>query len=83
MRRDIFKKYPVNIVKFVRTTFFRTPLVAASYVVYLWLTETYSEPIKTSKIELFAKINNDLKPLTIFAKSFTLDICLGSEDSSR
>ena len=30
--------------------------------------EAYSEPSQTSKLELFAKIVNGYKPLTIFAK---------------
>ena len=32
-----------------------------------------------SKMKLFAKIVNDLKPSTIFAKSFVLDVRRGSE----
>ena len=35
--------------------------------------ETYTEPSQTSKMELFAKIVNSWKPLTIFAKCFILD----------
>ena len=35
--------------------------------------ETYTEPSQTSKMELFAKIVNSCKPLTIFAKCFILD----------
>ena len=31
--------------------------------------EAYSEPSQTSKMELFVKIDNKLKPLTIFSKS--------------
>ena len=34
------------------------------------------------KIEHFAKIVNSLYPLTIFAKSFILDVWLGSECAS-
>ena len=37
------------------------------------LTEADLEPQQTSKMELFAKIVNDLKPLTICAKSSILD----------
>ena len=36
-------------------------------------TEAYSEPSRISKMELFAKIFNERKMLTIFAKSFFLD----------
>ena len=39
----------------------------------------YSEPCQTSKMELFLKIINGRKPLTIFAKSSILDVWLGSE----
>ena len=35
---------------------------------------TYSVPYQMSKMELLAKINNGLKMLTIFAKSFILDV---------
>ena len=47
MEECYLSKYPLHIAKFLRT-----PLVVASviiYVVYLWLTETYSEPIKHLK----------------------------------
>ena len=40
--------------------------------------EAYSKTSQTSKIELFKKIVNGWKPLTIFAKSFILDVLLGS-----
>ena len=36
--------------------------------------EAYSQPSRTSKIELFAKIVNGFQSLTIFAKSFILDV---------
>ena len=42
----------------------------------------YSVPSQTSKIELFAKIVNSFQPLTIFVKSSTLDVSLGSECAS-
>ena len=41
--------------------------------------DEYSEPSRTSKLELFSKIVNGWKPLTIFAESFILDVRLGSE----
>ena len=40
---------------------------------WIW-TETYSESYQASKMELFAKIVNGWKPLTIFAKSSILDV---------
>ena len=40
--------------------------------------EAYSDPCQTSKIERFAKIVNDWKPLTIFAKHSILDAWQGS-----
>ena len=33
-----------------------------------------SDPCQTSKIEVFVKMINGLKPLNIFAKSFVLDV---------
>ena len=44
--------------------------------------EAYLEPSRTSEMELFAKIVKGFQPLTIFAKSFILDVGLGSVDSS-
>ena len=43
------------------------------------MSEAYLEPLQTSKIELFAKIANSFKPLTVFAKNFMLDVCSGSK----
>ena len=37
-------------------------------------TETHLEPSQTSKMERFAKIFNNLKPLTIFEKHSILDV---------
>ena len=34
----------------------------------------YWEPCQTSKIELFAKVVNGIQPLTIFPKSYILDV---------
>ena len=43
----------------------------------------YSEQSQTSKMEVFVKIVNGWKPLAIFlAKSFFLDVPLGSEYTS-
>ena len=41
--------------------------------------QAYLEPNQSSKKELPAKTINDFEPLTIFAKSSTLDVWLGSE----
>ena len=41
--------------------------------------EGYSEPRQTYKIEHFTKIDNDWKPLTIFAKSSIISVWLFSE----
>ena len=45
--------------------------------------EASSEICWTSKIELFAKIVNSLKPLTIFAKSSMLDVWFDFEYTSE
>ena len=42
-------------------------------------TEAQSEPSQKSKMELFAKVAKGFNPLTIFAKSFILDVRMGSE----
>ena len=41
--------------------------------------ESHSEPIQTSKVELFAKIFNGSKSLIIFARRSILDDWFGSE----
>ena len=46
-------------------------------------TNTYSKPNQTSQIKRFTKIVNSFQPLTIFAKSFILDIQLGSDFTSE
>ena len=38
------------------------------------LSKTHSEPCQTSKIEIFGKMVNYQMPLTIFAKSSSLDV---------
>ena len=43
------------------------------------IAETYSEPIQTSEIGLFAEIVNGSNPLTIFTKSPIFDVWMGSE----
>ena len=37
----------------------------------------HSEPKQTSKMELFAKVVNGLKSLTVFVKSSILDVWIG------
>ena len=61
-------------------------LLRKSKIIELWQgpkytpePEAYTEPCQTSRIELFAKRVNGLKPLTIFAKSSILDVWQGSE----
>ena len=43
----------------------------------------YSEPSKTSKMELFAKIVNCIQPLAIFGKHFILGISQGYKYTSN
>ena len=38
------------------------------------ISEAYSEPYQTSKIEVFAKIVNSSQPLTFFGKISILDV---------
>lgn len=44
--------------------------------------QVYSEPSPASKLELFTKIDNRLKPRTTFTKGSILDFWWGSEYSS-
>ena len=46
------------------------------------ISEAYLEPLQTSKTELFAKIVNGFKLLTVFAKSSILEVCSGSKYAS-
>ena len=46
------------------------------------ITETYSEPYQTSKMDCFSKIVTDFKPLTVFGKRSVLDVWQNSECSS-
>ena len=43
-------------------------------VKYTQITQAYSEPSQKSQMEYFAKIVNDMKPLTIFVKCSFLDV---------
>ena len=45
-------------------------------------TEAFTEPRRTSKMKRFAKIVNNWKPLTFFAKRSILDVWQGSEYTS-
>ena len=50
---------------------------------FIWpMLQAYSEPGGTSKLELFAKIVHGFQPLFFFAKSYILDVWLGSEHAS-
>ena len=46
-------------------------------------TEAYLELSETSRMEFFANMINDWKRLTIFSKSYILDIGLRSENASE
>ena len=48
----------------------------------LYVTETYSEPCQTSKMECFEKIVNDFQLLIIFEKCLILDVGHGSKPVS-
>ena len=48
----------------------------------IYWTEVYTEPCKTNKVELFAKLISDWKQLTIFGKSSILVVWKGSEYAS-
>ena len=55
------------------------PSISVPHIISYWrssatTSEGQLEPRHTSKMELLAKIVNRFKQLTIFAKSFTLDV---------
>ena len=45
--------------------------------------EVYLEPSQTSKMEPFVKMMNGLMPLTMFTKSFILDVPLASKNATK
>ena len=49
----------------------------------IWkMSEEYLEQLRTSKMELFAKVFNGFKPLIVFAQSSILDVLSGSKYAS-
>ena len=62
-----------------RTAVKNTTLYLFSKLLY---TEAHQQPCQTSKMKVFANIVNVFKPLTIFAKTFILDVWQGSEHTS-
>ena len=66
-------------------------LLPWSLVTFTWITDlnileisqAYSEYCQISEMELFADIVNGIKPLTILAKSFILDVSQSSEHASE
>ena len=45
--------------------------------------ELYSEPCQSYKMEFYTKIDNDLRPLTIFVKTSFLDVWIDFEYASE
>ena len=87
---DIFAKIVnVNIFAFKVSSYLSdnvlyTSCVELRQVLFKHFSGTYSKqvhsgPYKPCKMESFIKIMNDFKPLTFSAKSFILDVWLGSE----
>ena len=62
-----------------RTAVKNTRLHLFSKLLY---TEADQQPCQTSKMKVFAKIVNVFQPLTIFAKTFILNVWQGSEHTS-
>ena len=66
-------------------------LLPWSLVTFTWITDlnileisqAYSEHCQISEMELFADIVNGIKPFTILAKSFVLDVSQSSEHASE
>ena len=50
---------------------------------YETVSERYSEPSQTSKMELFVKVVQGWSPLTISAKNFIINVLLSSEYASE
>ena len=72
--KQILQKIPLHFAQILRTAFFKKPLNNC-----FSLSEGYSEPCQSPKIQLFAKIINGFKSLTISAKRFVLDFLKGAE----
>ena len=71
-----------EVFSHVCSLYLRLSLPFGLFVFMVYSTEVFSEFRQTSKIKLFAKIVNDWKSLTIFTKSFILDVWQGSENTS-
>ena len=85
-----WNSYPCSGISFIEffSVFFRSVLICLLKLLYfiyivMLISETYSEPCETSKVEFFAKIVNGLESLTIFVKNSILGIWQGSEYGSR
>ena len=81
-RKGWFKGF--TVIKYTYVACFKVAMrsIFAIYDLFIFMVywpEAYSEPCQTSKIELFAKIVNEWKLLTIFKKSSILDVWQGSD----
>ena len=74
------KAYHFSFWQLRRLDYFTTNTIA-NFFVYerLKIPEAYSEPSRTPKMELFGKMVNSWKSLTVSPKSSILDVWLGSE----
>ena len=78
------KQIENSFVKIINTKVNSKPVTQLRWSFFcksLLTSEANSESCHTSKIELFAKIVK--KSFTIFAKSYILDVCQGSEYASE
>ena len=73
----------LNIINLILVFFLFTTTFTFSFKLLFLYIDAYSELSKTSKKELSAIITDRLKPLTIFGKSFKLDVCLVYEYASE
>ena len=77
--------YPLTPITFISKRFllkYKISETVALAVKWQVLTGAYLEHSRRFKTELFEKIINDTKPLTMFTKGFILDVWVGSEYAS-
>ena len=81
----VFKLKTWNLQMFSRPSDIKCSFVSSNFVLFriIRTAEVYSEPSRTSTMELFAKIFKGFQLLTIFIKSSISDIRLGFEYASE
>ena len=81
----VFKLKIYNLQMFSRLSDIKCSFVSSTFFLFpiVWTAEVYSEPSRTSTMELFAQIVEGFQLLAIFIKSSILDVRLGFEYASE